>query len=217
MDRKRAIIAFDIAIAVFTALAWAMMLFGIGSPEGMLATRGITSLKYYTVLSNILSGFASGLQAKHLLQGRDLRFDRQLKYVATVSVGVTFLTVALFLGPLYGFLPMLRGANLFFHALLPVAAMLQFVLTADGRAIPFSQTFGATALTVVYGIVYYANILINGLGTGPDTNDWYAFTQWGMDKTPLVFAAMVLVTWAIALALRALNILLRGAGEGARP
>ena len=37
-----------------------------------------------------------------------------------------------------------------------------------------------TALLIVYGIVYGGNIILNGTGTPPHTNDWYGFARWGI-------------------------------------
>ena len=49
------------------------------------------------------------------------------------------------------------------------------------------------------------NIIINGIGEWPYTNDWYGFARAGLQWSPIVFAAMLLVTWLIAAVLRWLN------------
>ena len=54
----------------------------------------------------------------------------------------------------------------------------------------------------LYGIAYCANILINGVGTFPNTNDWYGFTMWGVQFMPVVLLVMLLATWLFAVLIR---------------
>ena len=123
------------------------------------------------------------------------------KYAATVSVALTFFVVLLLLGPAYGYDSMYIGANLWFHLLLPLLAIASFCFFEADRPMPLRWTAAATVPMVLYGIGYLANILANGI----PGNDWYGFTAWGMERTPIVFAVMVSVVWLIALGLRAAN------------
>ena len=66
---------------------------------------------------------------------------------------------------------------------------------------PLRWTFAAIVPMALYGTGYLANILANGI----PGNDWYGFSAWGMERTPIVFAVMVSVVWLIALGLRAAN------------
>ena len=94
----------NILIAVIVPCAWVwMMMRGSGS----LAATGLNSLKYFTVLANLLEGLAS------VLFLRSARPAAQLKYIAGVAVTLTFMTVMCFLGPIFGYrfmvnLPSLR-------------------------------------------------------------------------------------------------------------
>ncbi len=198
----------NIAIVIMVAIAWCMMVFSVR--DGMLASRGLYAMKYFTVLSNMLEGIASIAYAWALV--RTLRHGRTisreihlLKYVSAVAVGLTFATVMLFLGPLYGYGAMFRGANLAFHLLVPVAAMIEFCVFDIDYPLPLKTTLIACIPMLLYGIAYYANIVINGVGEWPNTNDWYGFTAAGTQWTPLVFAIMLLATWVIAALLRVLN------------
>ena len=110
--------------------------------------------------------------------------------------------VEAFLSPvLYGYASMHAGANLWFHLLLPLMAIASFCAFEADRPMPLRWTFAAIVPMALYGTGYLANILANGI----PGNDWYGFSAWGMERTPIVFAVMVSVVWLIALGLRAAN------------
>lgn len=126
-----------------------------------------------------------------------------LKLAAAAAVMVTFLVVACFFGPLYTYPVLYRGSNLWFHLIIPVLGMAEFCLL-DGE-IPFRMTFLTGAPALVYGCFYLGNILINGKGEWPDTNDWYGFMNWGFGPAMVIFAGIVLTSWGAACLLRRIN------------
>ncbi|MCR5212969.1 MAG: hypothetical protein K6E10_01005 [Eubacterium sp.] len=129
-----------------------------------------------------------------------------LKYLSATAVGLTFLIIAAFLGPLYGHANLYQGSNLYFHLILPLVAMVEFVFLDSGQdGIRFKTTFLTIIPTFLYGIVYLINILINGVGVWPDTNDWYGFVNWGLPVGIAIFSMILFMTWLIALILRFLN------------
>lgn len=211
MSRKRRTIALviNVLIAVMVAASWGSMMLGNGIES--LTARGLWSLKYFTVLSNLLLGAAAIVYAvaqARCLQGRTSEVPRAvhvLKYVSTAAVGLTFLTVMVFLGPLLGYGPMFAGANLWLHLICPLAGIIEFCVLDGPHALSMRDNLLAVVPTLVYGVCYVANILINGVGEGMSTNDWYGFTMWGVDKIPLVLAVMLLVTFLIGLAIRMAN------------
>ena len=71
-----------------------------------------------------------------------------------------------------------------------------------------SLLFGVVPV-LLYGIFYYGNILLNGVGERPYTNDWYGFTLFGEQLMPLVLAVMLLATWLFALIVRVGNAAVR--------
>ncbi|MCR5458649.1 MAG: hypothetical protein K6F51_02015 [Acetatifactor sp.] len=129
-----------------------------------------------------------------------------LKLAATAAVMVTFLVVACFFGPLYGYGKLYLGSNLFFHLIIPLLGMIEFCLL-DGT-LPFRNTFPAGSPALIYGCVYLANILINGKGEWPNTNDWYGFMNWGAIPAALIFSSIVLTDWGVACLLRWINHLI---------
>jgi len=61
-------------------------------------------------------------------------------------------------------------------------------------------------LTVLYGIGYILNILINGMGGRyPRNNDFYFFLRWGWGVAILIFAVIILLSFGIACLLSWLN------------
>ncbi len=195
MSKKRISVLLNIFIAAAVFISWGMMVFDVES--GRLSASGLASLKYFTVLSNLLCGAASVIYLFKKSNG-----VRTFKFTATVAAALTFAVVLFFLGPLYGYASMYRGANLWMHLIVPVAAIIDLCVFDESCAIPFRATFSAVVPMLIYGIAYVLNLLINGIGEWPDTNDWYGFMNWGVAGGVLIFAGIALVTWVIALVLR---------------
>ncbi len=199
MIRRRVSLALELLVAVMTPAAWCLMVFR-GNHGGALSTTGLVSLRYFTVLSNLLAGAAS---LCCLCLRRRPGWLIRLRLTAAAAVALTFLTVLLMLGPLYGFLSMYRGANLWFHLILPLASCVGFVLLDGPRPLPRSAAWPAVLPMLLYGLGYCGNILAHGKGQGPATNDWYGFLNWGWAIGAVIFAALGLVTWLSAQLLRA--------------
>ena len=213
-DQKREKIALllNVLIVAFAVTGTIMMLF-FRSNDPTLQSKGVANLKYFTVLSNEACGIVAVVCLVLRLRGK--RQPMLAKLTAAAAVGLTFLTIAAFLGPLYGMLKMYRGANFFFHLVLPLTAMAEFVLSSDeeveeestgtseSREIPFGWTFFTMIPVLAYGAAYLTNILVNGVGVWPDSNDFYGFVNWGLPVGIGIFAVLLLVTWGIACTLRA--------------
>lgn len=207
MTRRRVSLVLNALISITALAAWAQMAFRFGE-GGALSASGLRSLKYFTVLSNLLQGLASAVYAFCLarrLRGRGGALPapvRLLKYAGTVSVALTFATVMCFLGPVFGYSGMFAGASFWMHLVVPLAAAFDFcVLDREGR-VPFRASFVAVVPMLLYAAGYIANLLINGVGEWPHTNDWYGFVRGGVIGTAGIVAAMILATWALALLLR---------------
>ncbi len=208
MNRKRIRTILNICIAVMVAGAWLGMIFLGG---GDLTARGIGSLKYFTVLSNILCGVAALIW---LVRGRngDNEAIERLKYVAATAVALTFMTVVVFLGPLYGYPEMFEGANLWLHLIVPVAAIAEIIFLSDAE---FTLKDNNIALLspLIYGVFYLGNNIINGIGEWPDTNDWYLFLYWGYPIGIVIFVVIGVVTWLLAFFMRKANSKIGGSHQ----
>ena len=162
--------------------------------------RGTVSLRYYTVQSNLFAGVVALLALFY--QGRATKV---LKLMSATATGLTFAVVLFFLGPLYGHWRMYKRANLFFHLIVPLLSMIEFVLLTD---VPRKWKWKVLSAvpTLVYGLVYVLNILINGIGERyPNYNDFYLFLRWGWGVALLIFAGIVLISFGIACLLSGIN------------
>ena len=219
-------IVLNILIAAAAFGSWIYMtLYG----SGTLALSTFSNLKYFTILSNLLEGTASILWVVYAVRfGAQVSAKRKavtdahpaaeadvlpigessakptvemLKYAATVSVGITFLTVVVFLGPLYGYPEMFAGPNLWLHLIVPVAALAENFLLCK-TTFSARDNLLALVLVVIYGTGYILNNVINGIGEWPDTNDWYSFLLWGYPVGVVIFVVICLVGWAISRSIR---------------
>lgn len=208
----RIALVIDAIIAIAEPIVWLMMAFSRGI--NALTATGLYSLKFFTVLSNLLLGLASLIcvvyLVRYLRSGQIVpKWVHLLKYAGTVAVTVTLMTVLLFLGPTMGYAAMFAGVNLWLHGVLPVLGIVGFVFFDTQHALSFKESLVGVAPVVLYGIFYVGNILVNGVGTRPYTNDWYGFTMFGMQFLPVVLAIMVVATWVFAIVIRAGNAAVR--------
>ncbi len=195
----------NLFIGIMSFASWlSMAVFTDGS--GMLSAASFASLKFFTVLSNLLNGAAAlsyvwQLACKHRVTVNMYR----LKLAAVSAVGVTFLTVVVFLGPVFGYGSMFQGSNFWMHLVLPVISFLDFIFGERGYTLSGREMLWVTVPTLLYEIGYLLNIALHGIGAGPDANDFYGFLTWGAGVGAVIAAGMLLLTWGIALILQRLQ------------
>ena len=126
---KRAFAAtVNFLIAVITVWCWIAILAAVTDMGSPLMAGGLYSLKFFTTLSNLFNGAACAVTSIVLMLGKTPSQGlRTWKLAGTSAVGLTFLTVMLFLGPIYGYGGMFLGTNFWYHLALPVISMLCFV------------------------------------------------------------------------------------------
>ena len=195
------IITFVIVTAVFfTAF------FRTPDPGAQLITTGFALFKYFTVQSNVLYALialAVGIVQIMMMTGKLKEIPRALvlvKYVATVGVTLTFLTVALYLAPInsQGYFALFKGANFFFHFLVPVTAIVMYFV--EGEKMPFKCTLIGMSHFALYGVFYILYNLLhmeNGVIQYP-YYDWYFIMQNGAFFTVIMVLAMCAMTYLIA-------------------
>ena len=168
-----------------------------------LTESGWANLKFYTVLSNVFAGMVDLAQIIMDLTGR--RYLKVLKLSSAAAVALTFLVIAGFFGPLYGWLKLYQGSNLLFHLIVPVLCVIEFIFSGDDTELGMRHCIIASLSTVIYGFAYLINILINGKGVWPESNDWYGFLNWGFGTGLVIFAGIIAVNFGIACGLRKLR------------
>lgn len=201
--KKKIAIIIESLIVVLVIIGTIIMFNGAADETG-LTSSGLYNLKYFTVLSNELCGIIIFIDLIRKCMGKNV-VSRYLKYMAATSVGLTFAIIAFFLQPMYRELNMYKGGNLFFHLIVPLLAMVEFVVfekESREEKISLRYTFIAAIPSVIYGFGYLINILINGRGVWPDTNDWYGFLNWGFPVGFGIFAGVVIINWIMALIIR---------------
>ena len=195
-------ITLNIVIVLFTVIGTCVMMTSSANGTG-LTTSGLRNLKYFTVLSNEFCGIVALIWLIFRLNHKKLPV--LLKFMAAAAVGLTFIIVAAFLAPMYPELNLYQGGNFWFHLIIPLTAMTEFITTRIEEPIPFRYTIISAILSLIYGFGYLVNILINGIGEWPDTNDWYGFLNWGYPIGFVLFAFNVLMNWLMACLIRFLN------------
>ncbi|MCR4787569.1 MAG: hypothetical protein K5888_03190 [Lachnospiraceae bacterium] len=199
---KRSGIFFNMILVIFTICGTYAMLTSKAPGSGLTAS-GFENLKFFTVLSNEFCGIVALLWL--IFYRIKKGFPVLLKLMAASATGLTFVIIAAFLAPLYPDLNLYSGGNLWFHLIIPLTAMADFILMRTEEKIPFGYTFISALLSLAYGTFYLVNILINGIGQWPDTNDWYGFLNWGFPVGIGIFAFVVLLDFAMACLLRFIN------------
>ncbi len=187
--KKRKI--FNIVLFIIVLVNWLRMVFVFSGTA--LTTKGLGSLKYFTVLSNLFEGIACLIW---LYSGNE-----RIKYAAAVSVTLTFVVVITFLGPLFGYLAMFRGVSFWMHLIVPIGALLE-ILFWNRETFNKKDNLLAVLPMGLYGLYYMANNIINGIGQWPKTNDWYGFLRWGYPIGFMFYFVILLVTFLIGLAIR---------------
>jgi len=202
MDKTRIRKLLNIILVVVVAGSWVTI---FTSSSGTLMQNGINSMKYFTVLSNLFEGAASVIWlVSSRMNGKASARAELLKYIAAAAVGLTCVTVLVFLGPLYGYPAMFAGGSLYMHLLTPVAAIAEVIFLSDAEYTRKDNSLVVLS-PLIYGVFYLGNNIINGVGEWPDTNDWYLFLTWGYPVGIFIFAVICIVTWLLGLAMRKLH------------
>lgn len=207
----------NILITSLTLMSSIFMFTGfkfMNGPEPSLDSAKIGMLKYFTVQSNLFMGIVSALfsfKEIQLLKGKLGHISLKtyiLKLMATTSVSLTFFVVFAYLGPIskYGIKSLLMNSNLFFHLIIPVLSMINFIVFEGKKEIQFQKTFYVIIPTILYEIYYLINVLLHmENGTVSTIYDWYWFVQNGVWTAVIVAPMMIIITYIIGCIIWKLN------------
>lgn len=161
-------------IFLFTTICF---LLGFWKDGERKLSNGLHSLRYFTILSNLLSGLAALLVVLTLTE-QGLPFGVWLlKYVGTAALTVTFVTVMVFLGPTLGYRLQLEKKNFYFHAAGPLLAILSFCFLERFHTLSSSLSLVGMLPVIVYGLLYAWKVLLC-----PEERRWedfYGYTKGG--------------------------------------
>ena len=190
-------------IFVLVLYAWLSMML---SGEGTLSEKGLGSLKYFTVDSNLLMGVAAlNLVREDLavLRGTKNKVSAaavRLYYAGAVSVALTFLVTVLFLSRIFGLWVLYVGANFWMHLVVPVLGVCVFCIFVREYRLNMKDTLVSLIPLGIYAVYYVGMILKYGL-EDPRT-DWYYFCFAGIRTLPIVLIVIFLVILGTSLLMR---------------
>ena len=208
-NNKLFIASFILNILTFLlVLVGVIVMITIGSKA--LGETNITVFKYFTFQSNIFMGAVALVYAIYqlliILNKRDKLPHVLLvfNHVGVTAVGLTFLIVIFFLAPGYGFDKMYNNANLFFHALVPMVAMLNYMFLEKECSFKFLNTLFSIIPSLLYGIVYF--IVVVSLNAYGDINiDFYMFGANGPLIGAFNFIAVMSIAYGFGVAIYFIN------------
>lgn len=157
------------------------------SSEGWSFERGIKTLRFFTLLSNIFCALASLAMAACLVRGAVPFAVWLIKYISAASVTVTLMTVMLYLGPAAGYKEMLSGRDFYLHLLGPLLAIVSLCFIERFYPLPLPLALTGALSVVLYGAVYLCKVVV--CPEGKRWEDFYGFNKNG--KWQISFAAMM--------------------------
>ena len=223
MSRTRKILSLLVNIYLFVSTA-VICILAFSSPgrpgSQMYNFRGFRHFMFYTVDSNIFMSLCAllliiyiCLEKRRLARGKKILpdFVRFLYLAASVSVGVTFITVACFLSPgmaLAGrsYFSLFTDNNLFLHLINPLVGCVDYIFFVPGgapgavpgvvpsRKISLKDCLIGVIPTAIYAVVYVVNVVFTR--AWPDI---YNFTFGGNYMlAPVVIVIMLALAFGIA-------------------
>jgi hypothetical protein len=158
---------------------------------GAQSPGGFGNLRYFTVLSNLFQGIVSLIY----FCGRKIS---RWKYASTTAIAFTFFIALLFLAPVRGLHSVYSGANFFSHLVVPVLAIVDFLIFDREGTFTLRDSLIAVIPMLAYSLFYVGNLLINGVMD----NDWYGFAKHGPQSAALAFLIILGLNWIVALLMR---------------
>ncbi len=150
--------------------------------------------RYFTIQSNVLCAVSSAVMILARIAGKVGYFAYGLKYMGTVAVMVTFLTVVLFLGPTQkNFDVLLSGPELHLHLTVPLLALVSYIAW-DRIHMPFGCVILGVLPVILYGMLYLKKVIFTeGDGRWDDVYGFNAGGRWVIS-----FAAMLAATFVLS-------------------
>lgn len=182
--------------------------------SGALFVKGMANFKFFTVESNVFMGIVAIIVAIYqylLLKGKIDKLPFILEVINLVgvsAVALTFFTVMAFLGPTYGYDKMFHNANLFFHLIVPLVALVNFLFFEKIEHIKFVHTLYCLIPPFSYGVVYFIYVAANN-GYGNFDIDFYGFGRGGPLFGLMSLCLTLVASYIITIGIYFLNKLIR--------
>ena len=163
--------------------------------------HGYETFRFFTTDSNILAAISCLIMLifeTGILRGKRTSVPKWaviFKFMGTVSLMLTFLTVMFFLVPIYG-PALILGTYFHVHVGAPLMAIISFALLETEYKIRFPQTLLGIIPMAVYGCVYMTEVVLIGKENG-GWRDFYQFNQGG--RWYITMIVMLVSTFVISL------------------
>ena len=169
---------------------------------GLDGVTAVERFMYFTTDSNILCGASALILAVYEIlvlckKSESIpSFALIFKYIGTVSVMLTFLTVVCFLGPIYTYGFVFHDTALYMHLIGPLLALFSFCFLETANKISFKTAITGLVPMAIYGAVYVTEVVFIGESKG-GWKDFYSFNQGGYWYITVLI--MLLATFIISL------------------
>ena len=212
----------NIMITILTIIATIIMITGfkfMTGVEPVLESTKIGVFKFFTVDSNLFAGIISFifiLNEISIIKGEKKEISDKLyilKLMATTAVSLTFIVVFVYLGNIAenGLISLLLNSNLFFHLIIPLLNIIDFIFFIKKDNITYKYAFYGIIPTLLYAVFYTTNVIIHiENGRVSPKYDWYWFIQNGLWTMVIVAPTILLITYIISLILLILNKIING-------
>ena len=197
----------NIIIVIMTVFAFIVMFTDLKFMPGIetvIASSKVGRLRFFTIDSNLLMGITALVflfQQIKLLKGKIKEINRKyyiFNLMATTAVALTFMVVLGYLGWITpnGLYSMYVNKNLFFHGLIPLVAIINFIFFTNTDKLKFKDIHYSPTYIYLYILYYIINILIHieNNKVSPDY-DWYYFVQGNILKAFFVGPLIILVSY----------------------
>ena len=169
-------------------------------PIGLKKLGLLGLFRYFTVLSNVLCALCAAVVLIAWTTGALPLWVILLKFVGTVAVSVTLLTVFLYLAPVSGeWKKLLSGPDLFWHLICPLIAIVSLCVF-ERTDFGFPWVFLGLVPTVLYGVFYLYRVVI--LPEDRRMEDFYGFNKngkWLLSVLMILGITLVasVILWAV--------------------
>lgn len=208
-QNKLLVISFILNIlVVLSVITGTIITMTIGADA--LSGKSLSVFKYFTFQSNVFVGIVALIYAFYqfqIIRQKKSKIPHVLavfNHVGVTAVGLTFVIVVAFLAPGYGYDKMYNKANLFFHALTPVFAIINYLFFEKENKVRFIETLYSTIPPLSYGVVYFI-IVASQNAYGNLKIDFYNFGGNGPLMGVVNFVSIVVIAYTIGLFLFYIN------------
>lgn len=189
MSKRKIALTINIAIVLLELIA-----FG----RNIIVDHGI-AVEYYTNDSNIIALISSLLFI--ILYKKNNELTKDLRFIATSCLSVTFLVVIFILCPMYNFnykLLMFTDNFFIFHTVVPILSIISYIVFEEKS----SKDYLCLAVTIIYAIIL---VILNAIGIVDGPYPFLMIRNQSIITTLLWGTTLLVGSYIIGITLNKLN------------